>query len=157
MRARMFKLGVPVFVAAVGALAPQVARASPDGSPIAPNQSFAGRVNGGKSSLSGGNGSAIFVDCVGTSTTGTARMGQTVGVELVGAGKTGSSGTTIKAVFVDAIPKTKIAFTVYEDVAIPTSMVLPCTGSGTVKFKAPATSPGRVIDFVSVSYIRVAP
>jgi len=111
--------------------------------PIGPNQHYLGLVNNKHV------GAVIYVICPGPpggNRTGPPAGNQTVKVVRVtsGGGYTGSSAHEIWAEF-DKDSLHLVAFTSYNTAkAIPTSLQLPCSGTGTVRFTTcPGTLPCR--------------
>jgi hypothetical protein len=131
-------------VTAALAVATPVMAAAGSHSKVAPHEFFSATVNGS----TGEEGPVkVAVVCAGPSATGHPLAGQTVGVKLVpvpssGAtslGYTGSNGTSIGAFFGAPPPANgtgagSVNFRVYRTKLIPTSLVLPCSGSGHVTF-----------------------
>ena len=127
------------------------AQGGPGTGPIRPHQAFFGLINGSD----GINGRVtINMACFGPvrpGQTGHPMSGQSVGVgqpEVIEGtfGNTGSSGRSIGAFF-GAPPPTassgSVTFHRYETRKMPTSLVLPCSGSGTVTFVALPMSPSE--------------
>jgi hypothetical protein len=131
--------------------------------PIGRNQHFAGLVNGTKTSA------VVYTACAGPAAagrTGPVAGGQTLSVVRVkrGDGFTGPF-TQIYAWFVPQSGTTtapvQLKFTSYNSPqAIPTSVEVPCDGSGQVEFSScPYLAPcanGWVPDFVSVQFVNIA-
>jgi hypothetical protein len=139
-------VGAAMIVAASAGVAPAWAQ-GPGAGPVHPHQAFLGLIND-----SDGAETPVTVNmaCFGPvrpGETGHPMAGQTVGVAqpevIVGTfGNTGAKGTSIEAVF--GTPQTtttgSVVFRRYGTVKLPTSLVLPCSGSGTVTFVALPTS-----------------
>jgi hypothetical protein len=148
--------------AVVGLACVAVAGAQPASAKIAPHQTFIGMVNGEQINAS------IDVECPGpvrVGQMGHPTGGQTIGVStpappIAGTGNTGSRGRSITAQFVtpstaapSAAAPPKVTFSEYGTLAIPTTGVLPCNGSGAVVFSALPTSHTARSGKVSVSYV----
>jgi hypothetical protein len=124
--------------------------------PVGPNQFFVGVVNDASVDAQ------VFVTCDASGTTGHPRAGQTVavlpasGTGTAQAGFTGTAGKEI-AVGVGAGTGTQAVlrlrlYQVREQ--IPTSLLVPCTGSGLVSFlPAPASDTSRPAT-VKVTFVR---
>jgi len=147
-------LGSAVVSLAFGA----VAGAQPASSRIAPHQTFVGLVNGDQVSAS------VDVLCPGpirVGQMGHPAGGQTIGVStpappIAGTGNTGSRGRSITAQFITAstaagVPA--VTFSAYGTLPIPTTGMLPCSGSGAVVFSALPTSHTARSGKVSVTYV----
>jgi hypothetical protein len=151
-------VGVGVILAAVlGAVGPgAVAGAKPGSGPVGPNQPFVGVVNDQTTNAS------IKVLCPGpprVHQTGHPVAGQTIGIGSPSAGPvafgfTGSRADSIVAELVTpaatAVPP--VTFTTYGDQPLPTTLVLPCTGSSTVLFSPRPTSPTARHTHVAVTF-----
>ncbi|HYA69297.1 MAG TPA: hypothetical protein VED63_11245 [Acidimicrobiales bacterium] len=134
------------------------AGATPTTTGIGPNQHFTGLVN--KKSTK----AIITMACalpLSTVSMGHPLGGQTVAVEppttVAGrSGDTGSRGRSIVASFVAVTPvnsaTSSVTFTRYGSLPIPTTLVLPCSGSGTVVFAPEPTSKTAENATVSVTY-----
>jgi hypothetical protein len=129
--------------------------------PIGPNQHFSGLVNGKRSSA------AVTTVCAGPATgrTGPVAAGQTLGV--VRRGRHGYTGpfSTIYAWFVPqsgtTTAPTQLKFVSYRTPQeIPTSMQVPCDGTGEVEFSScPYLAPcalGWTPAFVEVQFVNIA-
>ena len=128
---------------------------------IGPNQPFIGLVNGKSSDAT------IVMACLGPITageTGHPVGNQTVEVETASTvaatdGFTGSAGTQIDAIFnapVSSSANPPIEFTAYfVKELIPTTDVLPCSGSGVVSFVPLPTSATARGYAVSVSFVDI--
>jgi hypothetical protein len=161
MRVRSFIAGlgiatVTLFGVGVGSAAAQ--------EPIGPNQHFLGLVNGSN------NDAAVYVVCPGpvsAGRTGTVAGGQTMSVAQVssGGGYTGLF-SMVNSWFVpvpasSAAKPTELRFTEYGvPQNIPTSIQVPCGGTGQVEFSScPYLAPcafGWVPDYVNVRFINIA-
>ncbi|MEU8266364.1 hypothetical protein AB0B89_04290 [Sphaerisporangium sp. NPDC049002] len=150
---------VPLAVAAVltAASAPAFADVV-DPAPIGPNQYFSGLVNEQSA------GSIIRMACFGPvhpGQTGHPMAGQTVEVRSVpsgsttGAGYTGSAASMIGVSFRSAsTATTPIVLRYYGRAAeIPTSLNLPCYGSGVLEFLPTPSSPTARPATVSVNFV----
>lgn len=124
--------------------------------PIGPNQQFGGVVNGSAANAT------VFVICPGPSfpgQTGHPRSGQGVQVvENTGAGFTGSAANSIVATFGPASSSSPaLVFKEYgvpQD--IPTTLLLPCAGTGTVVFTPKPTSQSARSATVDVTFVNIA-
>jgi hypothetical protein len=115
-------------------------------------QHFIGVVNGNHT------GAVLTVACPGPTTTGHPAAGQFVAAIRVasGSGATGSGATAIR-VTVDKDPSAAVDLAGYGVAgAIPTSLVLPCSGTGTVTFAPLTGGKGAVADSVKVRFINPA-
>jgi hypothetical protein len=129
--------------------------------PIGPNQHFSGLVNGKRSSA------VVTTVCPGPAVgrTGPVAGGQTLTVAR-GRGRHGDTGPfdAIYAWFVpqsDGTTPTQLKFESYKTPqAIPTSVQVPCDGSGQVEFSScPYLAPcayGWTADFVDVRFVDIA-
>jgi len=132
----------------------QSARAA---TPIGPNQSFVGQVNGQHTDA------VIKVACAGPSgpgRTGPAVSGQTVSVSpsaaLAGPGFTGSRGRRVAVRFSDD-PSARVVLSSYDTPApLPAHLQVPCSGTGFVTFTPQPTSPTAQPDVVKVTYENIA-
>ncbi|WP_322780062.1 hypothetical protein [Frankia sp. Cas4] len=124
--------------------------------PITPKQYFEGFVNSAPANAT------IQMGCFGPVSpgeTGHPLAGQTVAVQrvvdpVVLPGYTGSAGTTIAVGFPGPATTSPLVFTSYgTPLAIPTSLVLPCSGSATVVFSPRPTSPTARNAIVTVTYV----
>jgi len=168
MHRKLVILGASLVVASSSAVASFAGAAVPPQGRIGPNQYFAASVNG---QLGNGSPATIQMACVGPlrpGQTGHPLAGQTVEVfrpEVIVAhdGFTGPSATSI-SVFFNAPPPSpavaaaagNVTFTRYlQPKKIPTSLVLPCAGSGNVYFVPFPSSPiGPATDaVVPVHYV----
>jgi hypothetical protein len=148
-----------VLCSAVASLAfGAVAGAQPASVKIAPHQTFIGSVNGEEVS------SSVDVVCPGpmrVGQTGHPAAGQTIGVStpappIAGTGNTGSRGRSIIAQFITPSTATAVpavTFSKYGTLPIPTTGMLPCSGSGAVVFSPLPTSHTARSGKVSVSYV----
>ena len=130
--------------------------------PIQPRQHFVGLVNGSKA------GAVVKTVCPGPAASGRqgrVRGGQTLSVERLagGSGYTGPFGQ-VNAWFVPSQPwpaPVQVRFSEYgEPQSIPTSVQVPCAGTGTVEFSScPYLAPcayGWVPTYVKVRFVNVA-
>lgn len=127
--------------------------------PIGPNQVFRGLVNGVH------DNARITVVCPGPiqpGQTGHPTSGQTISVTqgsstgTIG-GYTGSSGTSVVAGFVSSSVAQRFTFTAYDvPQTLPTTMNLPCSGTGTLTFAPEPTSDTARSDSVIVTFVNIA-
>ncbi|HEY7946922.1 MAG TPA: hypothetical protein VID75_04555 [Acidimicrobiales bacterium] len=122
--------------------------------PIETNQLFVGLVNGKQSKAT------IDVLCPGPSTTGHALANQTVAVSrapstAASTGFTGSRGRSVVAVFGGPAANASVSFATYGSRPIPTSLILPCAGTGTVVFSPHPTSKTARNSTVPVTYLNL--
>ena len=146
-------------IVAAGVVAAATGLASPAfaGAPIGPNQSFLGEVNGKHA------GAVVYVVCPGPAWFG--RTGPPAGNQTyevtpspagTGPGFTGSLGNSVVVHFADD-PTTRTMLNAYDTPApIPTSLRLPCGGTGKVVFKPKPTSTTARRDVVAVTYENIA-
>ncbi|WP_055587879.1 hypothetical protein [Peterkaempfera griseoplana] len=150
-------LGVLAVLAGT-ALAPPAAAAVIDPAPIGPRQTFVGEVNGTS------KGATVQMGCFGPivpGATGHPLAGQSVDVlpaslsTTADVGYTGSAGTQVNVSFGEAVsvslPVVLRAYAVKAE--IPTSLVLPCYGSGKVVFTPQPTSADARSSTVVVDYV----
>lgn len=124
---------------------------------VGPNQSFHGVVN------KGGQTPTVAVVCAGPAAgdrrgppAGNQTLAVTVSPALSGPGFTGSTANRIVAVFVDDA-SAPVTFRAYNHPkAIPTSLRLPCSGTGTVRFAPRPAGNGAHADRVVVQYVNIA-
>jgi hypothetical protein len=123
--------------------------------PIGPNQQFAGVVNGSAVKAN------VYVVCPGPAQpgqTGHPVSGQGVQViENTGDGFTGSAATRIVATFGTSGTSDGLVFTEYgvsQD--IPTTLLLPCSGTGTAVFTPQPGSLTARSTTVSLTFINIA-
>lgn len=157
-------IGASLVAIAIGIIAPGVSGAAAHGK-IGPRQYFAGSVNG---SLGTPKPAIIKVVCPGPAgVSGHPLSGQTVEVGLAistvpNAGYTGKRATSIAAFFGAQPPVPtgpgQVTFTRYRvPQAIPTSLMLPCSGTGVVTFVPFSESPPiSRSEGVPVEYVNVA-
>jgi hypothetical protein len=131
-----------------------------DPAPIGAHQWFTGQVNGAASNA------VIKVVCPGPATPGQSGhpvSGQTVdvlpasGPATTGTGYTGEAADHIAVGFGTPAatgPTTLSSYAV--KAAIPTSILLPCSGTGKVAFVPAPTSPTAVTATVTVTYVNIA-
>ncbi|MDI5963418.1 hypothetical protein POF50_000355 [Streptomyces sp. SL13] len=156
---RLAVLGAAALLTAAGAGV--AAAAVPDPVPVGPNQSFSGTVNGQATSA------AIRTDCGGpivVGETGHPVAGQSVAAVLGGSstapgGYTGTVGHSL-LVTLDAATSTAdgvIGTTTnyYVPLAIPTTLTVPCSGTGTVVFTPGPTSATARAATVTVAFLPV--
>jgi hypothetical protein len=149
---------VPAGVAAVllGGTTPAMAGGVLDPGPVAPDQFFVGLVNGQAAQA------RIAVACDGPVPTGHPVAGQTVEVRQLlppvpqTTGYTGSAASEIGVVFgptsTSAAPPVRLRFYLTR-AQIPTDLVVPCGGKGTVTFGPLPTSPTARPATVDVTYV----
>jgi hypothetical protein len=122
--------------------------------PIAPHQHFVGLVNGHH------QGAQVYVACPGPARGQTTHplQHQTLAVAPVGAGGgfTGEAATRVVARFLDD-KSVAVVFTTYGTTQpVPTSITVPCEGTGVVRFAPRPSSPTSTPDFVAVTYVNLA-
>lgn len=153
-----FVLGAAIVVVASAGATVAWAQGPATG-PIRPHQPFVGLING-----SDGIGGSVGINmaCFGPvrpGQRGHPMAGQSVGIgqpeAIAGSfGNTGSKGTAIVAFF--GTPPTtttgSLTFHRYVTVKMPTSLLLPCSGSGTVTFVAVPKSPTEQSFSVPVTF-----
>lgn len=164
---RLARWGAPLGVAAtallVGTATPALAapRVVVDPGPIGPNQAFIGLVNGQSGA------SRVAVTCDGPIDivrTGHPVAGQTFKVSSVVTGSTelpGFTGSDAKSITAGLGPSSatvpSVAFSFYEvTAAIPTSLVVPCSGTGAVVFTPSRTSSTSRSAVVEVTFVSKA-
>ncbi len=127
--------------------------------PIGPNQIFHGLVNGMA------DNAVIKVVCPGPSLpgqTGHPVAGQTIAVAQgpntsPNSGYTGSAATSIIAGFGTASTSNALVFNAYDaPLAIPTSILLPCSGTGTVQFTPNPNSDTAHAESLPVTFVNIA-
>jgi hypothetical protein len=123
--------------------------------PIGPNQQFAGVVNGSAANAT------VYVICPGPGfpgQTGHPRAGQPVQVvENTGGGFTGSAANRIVAAFEASTTSSGLVFKEYgvpQD--IPTTLFVPCSGTGTMVFTPLPTSSTARSATVKVTFVNIA-
>ncbi len=120
---------------------------------IGPNQSFSGVVNGSTANAT------VYVLCPGPvypTSKGHPTGNQSWEVVQGGAGFTGSAGTRVVATFA-ADSSAPVTFTEYHVAApIPTSLLLPCQGTGLAVFTPEPTSPTAKSATVTVRFVNLA-
>jgi len=141
----------------VAALCFTAASAAANPVPIGPNQYFAGLVNGTH------NRPVIYMICPGPTfpgQTGHPESGQNVSVTqttALTAGFTGSLANSIVVTFPGPVSNTAITLKFYDTpAAIPTSLFLPCSGTGQVRYNPEPTSPTARADVVTVTFVNLA-
>lgn len=121
--------------------------------PIGPNEPFGGVVNGNTEHAQ------VFVVCPGPISQG--RTGPPAGNQslMVVFGKLGGftgSATRIVAAFQED-PSVPVTFTEYGvPQPVPSTLQLPCGGSGAVSFRPISSSTTGVVDVVPVDYVNIA-
>jgi hypothetical protein len=124
--------------------------------PIGPNQYFSGLVNGTH------NNAVIKMVCPGPSSgqLGHPASGQTVSVTQLAsttAGFTGSLANSIAVTFGTQSGTAGITLKYYDTpAAIPTTLLLPCSGTGQVRYDPEPTSPTARADVVTVTFVNIA-
>jgi hypothetical protein len=168
MSVRTGRLGAVIGITAALALAgatPAMAQSAPDPgarlrsasdpAPVGPNQFFVGVVNDATVDA------RVEVLCDASGTTGHPRAGQNVAVlAALGApnspaGFTGAAGKMIEVgLGASTGPRAVLRLGFYQvPEPIPTSLVVPCTGSGTVSFAAAPASPTSRPATVKVTFV----
>src|SRR5438270_12648180 len=122
--------------------------------PIAPHQHFIGLGNGHH------EGAQVYVACPGPARGQTTHplQHQSVAVAPVaaGGGFTGEAATRVVARFLDD-KSVGVVFTTYGTTQpVPTSITVPCEGTGVVRFAPRPRSSTSTPDFVGVTYVNVA-
>jgi hypothetical protein len=136
-----------------GALVGLSAGPASAGTPIGPNQYFAGLVNGRHSHAT------VTMICPGPARTGHPRANQPLEVLLtptqVG-GFTGSAATSIVASFApSSVSQQTVTFKEYGvKQNIPTSFILPCGGTGPLIFSPQPFDHGRA-DVITVTFVNI--
>lgn len=127
--------------------------------PIGPNQYFSGLVNGTR------DNAVVYVICPGPAfpgQTGHPEAGQSVSVTQLAAtstfgGFTGSLANSIVVAFPNQSSVAGITLKSYDTPAgIPTTLVLPCSGTGKVSYSPEPTSPTARSDVITVTFINIA-
>jgi len=128
---------------------------------IGPHQTFFGLVNGSPTAPK------IKVACpeaVRPHEMGHPVSGQTIAVRspapsTIPTGSTGTRATTIVAQFAtpSATAASSVVFTRYGSKAIPTTLLLPCVGSGTLVFSPVPTSASAHSETMTVTYVTPCP
>ena len=143
--------------ASAAAMSPAAAAPVQDPIPVTPNTYFIGLVNGHSSNA------IVKMACPVGAATGHPIGGQTVEVRttspVVPFGYTGSAANSIHAVFSPAsvVANPPIVLTsFFAPAPIPTSFVLPCSGTGAVTFIPFPSSPTARSYTVSVTYANIA-
>ncbi|QMU69676.1 hypothetical protein [Streptacidiphilus sp. P02-A3a] len=154
----------PLLALAVGALllgsAGAAAAAVPDPLPIGPNQVFAGQVNGVA------DNAPIRTDCLGPITlgeTGHPLAGQYVEAvpapaSSATAGYTGSAGQLLQVSLTAPVSSTLSTLigtlnSYYVQLPVPTSLTVPCSGTGVVAFTPTPGSPTARSATVTVDFL----
>ncbi len=152
-----------VVVAAIAAMVVPggIAGAKSSGGAVRPQQTFFGVVNGSAVDAK------IEVACpeaVRPGEVGPPVSGQTLGVQspspsAIPNGDTGSSGRTIVAQFTtsSAAALPDVTFTRYGSKPLPTTLELPCLGSGTIVFSPRPTSSTARSETMTVTYVTPCP
>jgi hypothetical protein len=121
---------------------------------IATNQPFLGLVNAKQPTAT------IEVLCPGPANSGHPLADQTVAVSrapsaATSTGFTGSRGRSVVAGFGGPATNAQVTFSTYRSRPIPTSLVLPCSGTGTVVFSPRPTSKTALASAVTVTYLNL--
>jgi hypothetical protein len=153
-RARLLGGAVITLALAGLAMAPAAAAAA---TPIGPNQIFLGLVNGSSTTVN------FDVVCAGAANMGKP-VGDKVGVEklqdpIPGFGRTGNA-SAIKAsleyvVGTLAVREPVAKFTTYTTKPVPTSVVTPCSGTGTMVFSPVKGGSGATSASVPVTFVNI--
>jgi hypothetical protein len=159
---KVFVLGGFTAGTIVGSLAwDGSAGANPTAGVIRPDQTFFGLVNG---SASGANIKVACSQAVRPGEMGHPVSGQSIAVRspspsTVSSGDTGGRGRTIIAGFVttSSSAPSSVTFTHYGSQPLPTTLLLPCLGSGTIVFSARPTSSTARSETMAVTYIDPCP
>jgi hypothetical protein len=142
-------------VALFAAAAPAGAAILPGPTPVGPGQWFVPFVNGQSSVAS------ILVDCP-SGVSGHPARGQTIAVQQANPATTQATGFTgDAAAAIDIGPgdprDTPVQLRLYDQVvALPTTLIVPCSGSGLFTFVPDPTSPTAVPASVKVTYVNAA-
>ena len=142
-----------LLIAGLGLLSPPAA--ATDSTSVGPNQQFLGEVNGNHS------GAVVYLVCPGPGIpggTGHPAGNQSLAVIRVnsGPGHTGASAKRIVVRFRDD-PSGPVTLRTYGlTKTIPTSLELPCTGSGKIRFVPKPRGDGTIADIVPVTYENIA-
>lgn len=125
--------------------------------PIGPNQFFIGLVTGNHTNA------VIYVVCPGPSfpgQTGHPESGQNVSVSQSSTTTSGFTGSLANSIVVSLPPSATtggITLKYYDTpAAIPTSLLLPCSGTAKVSYNPEPTSPTAKPDVVTVTFINIA-
>lgn len=149
------------------AVAPSASAAATPPSPVGPNAYFSGVVNPGRAFP--GSVPTVYVACpvpVSAGGTGHPMSGQYLEAHLLSpsagstVGFTGTSATQIDATFTGmftVVPNPPVVISDFDlTVPIPTTLNLPCSGSGTVSFAPMPTSPTARSATVQVNYVDIS-
>jgi hypothetical protein len=154
---RLAKRALLVIAAAAAAVFGGATAAMAQGAPIGPDQFFIGLVNGNHTNA------VIYMVCPGPSflgQTGHPESGQNVSVtqsSTTTGGFTGSLANSIVVSFAPSATTAGITLKYYDTpAAIPTSLVLPCAGTGKVTYNPEPTSQTAKSDVVTVTFINIA-
>lgn len=141
----------------VAALCTAAASAAANPVPIGPNQYFAGLVNGTH------DNAVVYMACPGPAYPGQLGhpvSGQSVSVTQTSAltnGFTGSLANSIVVTFTVSVTNPAITLKYYDTpAAIPTTLLLPCSGKGQVRYDPAPTSQTAHADVVGVTFINIA-
>jgi hypothetical protein len=145
-----------VIAASAAAMFGGATAAMAQGAPIGPNQFFIGLVNGNHTNA------VIYMVCPGPSfpgQTGHPESGQNVSVTQSSTTTGGFTGSLANSIVVSFAPSSTAGITLknYDTpAAIPTSLVLPCAGTGKVTYDPEPTSQTAKSDVVTVTFINIA-
>jgi hypothetical protein len=151
-RARFLGGAVGILALAGLAMAPAAA-----GTPIGPNQIFLGLVNGSSTKVN------FDVVCPGAANKGTP-VNDKVGVEklqdpIPGFGRTGHASAIAASLKYKSgsstVTEQVAKFTTYTTKPVPTSVVTPCSGTGTVVFSPVKGGPGATSASVHVTFVNI--
>jgi hypothetical protein len=154
MSTALRRLALPILagVTVIGLPGPALAS-----TPIGPNQSFVGLVNGRHTDA------VVQVVCAGPiwpGRTGAGVGGQKVSVSpspaLAGPGFTGRAGRRVVVRFGDDPSKLAVVTSYDTPTPLPSGIQLPCFGTGVVRFTPRPTSPTAHDDTVRVTYENIA-
>lgn len=145
-----------VIATAAAAMFGGATAAMAQGAPIGPNQFFIGLVNGNHTNA------VIYMICPGPSfpgQTGHPEGNQNVSVTQSSTTTSGFTGSLADSIVVSFTPASSGGITLknYDTLAaIPTSLVLPCAGTGKVTYNPEPTSQTAKSDVVTVTFINIA-
>jgi hypothetical protein len=146
-------IGGALLVAAFGGSTAPGALPAVPAAAIGPHQYFLGTVNGNHTQA------VVYVFCpgpIGGERTGPPTANQPLGALLVEQGEArGYTGDAARAIVVTLLddPSARVRLNEYGVTkTIPTSLALPCQGTGVVRFRSVPLSKGSVADDVEVTY-----
>ena len=144
-----------------GSMIPVAASGARAGGTIRPDQTFFGLVNGDATAAT------VAVACpeaVRPGETGPPVSGQTIAVRspspsVTPGGATGARGTTIVAQFLttSTAATSSITFDHYGSKVLPSTLMLPCLGSGSIVFTPRPTSTTAHSESMTVTYVTPCP